>query len=225
MRPKYIAGPISSRSKARFIPHMGKRVPFGIVITASTNLATDAPSVPLTRLDKLSGGIIIGNVKPEAVRNGGRHSLTKTERVSTNKIRTFSIWIIEGVEEKRSRWRQERNREDTYKAIIVNGEDILLLGNHITEATTSRILKGDARRFRTENSVDIITIVEFIIETFGYFDDFRRIAILYDDQMVGLEEWPPHLEEIEVSDCGNDDVEFIFQQWCWRYRGSHCCCC
>jgi hypothetical protein len=38
MRPKYIAGPINSRLKARFMPHIGKRVPFGIVITASTNL-------------------------------------------------------------------------------------------------------------------------------------------------------------------------------------------
>lgn len=38
MRPKYIAGPINSRLNPRFIPHMGKRVPFGIVSTASTYL-------------------------------------------------------------------------------------------------------------------------------------------------------------------------------------------
>jgi hypothetical protein len=38
MRPKYIAGPINSLSKARFIPHIGNRVPFGIVKTASTYL-------------------------------------------------------------------------------------------------------------------------------------------------------------------------------------------
>jgi hypothetical protein len=37
-RPKYIAGPMSSRSNARFIPHIGKRVPFGIVRIASTYL-------------------------------------------------------------------------------------------------------------------------------------------------------------------------------------------
>ena len=40
MRPKYIAGPINSRLKARFMPHMGKRVPFGTVIIASTYLNT-----------------------------------------------------------------------------------------------------------------------------------------------------------------------------------------
>lgn len=60
----------------------------------------------------------------------------------------------------------------TYKAIIVNGEDILLLGDHITKATTSRIFEGYARSLRSQNSVDVITIVEFIIETFRYFDDF-----------------------------------------------------
>lgn len=38
MRPKYIAAPISSRSNAKFIPHMGNKVPFGIVRTASTYL-------------------------------------------------------------------------------------------------------------------------------------------------------------------------------------------
>lgn len=36
-----MAGPISSRSNARFIPHMGNRVPFGIVMTASTYLRED----------------------------------------------------------------------------------------------------------------------------------------------------------------------------------------
>jgi hypothetical protein len=38
MRPKYIAGPMSSLSKARFMPHMGNKVPFGMVMTASTYL-------------------------------------------------------------------------------------------------------------------------------------------------------------------------------------------
>lgn len=38
MSPKYIAGPISSRSNARFIPHIGNRVPLGTVRTASTYL-------------------------------------------------------------------------------------------------------------------------------------------------------------------------------------------
>jgi hypothetical protein len=38
MRPKYMAGPMRSLSKARFMPHMGNKVPLGIVMTASTYL-------------------------------------------------------------------------------------------------------------------------------------------------------------------------------------------
>ena len=38
MSPKYIAGPMSSRLNARFIPHMGKRVPNGMLMTMSTYL-------------------------------------------------------------------------------------------------------------------------------------------------------------------------------------------
>jgi hypothetical protein len=38
MRPKYIAGLMRSLSKARFMPHMGNKVPLGIVMTASTYL-------------------------------------------------------------------------------------------------------------------------------------------------------------------------------------------
>jgi len=34
-----MAGPMRSRSKARFMPHMGKRVPLGMVITAFTYLS------------------------------------------------------------------------------------------------------------------------------------------------------------------------------------------
>jgi hypothetical protein len=40
-------------------------------------------------------------------------------------------------------------KKNPYKAIIIDGEDILLLGNQETKATTSRILEGDTTRFRT----------------------------------------------------------------------------
>ena len=38
IRPKYMAGPMTSRLKVRFIPHIGNREPFGTVITALTYL-------------------------------------------------------------------------------------------------------------------------------------------------------------------------------------------
>jgi hypothetical protein len=47
MRPKYMAGPIRVLSNARFIPHIGNNVPFGMVITISTNLSTRIMVNPL----------------------------------------------------------------------------------------------------------------------------------------------------------------------------------
>jgi len=38
--------------------------------------------------------------------------------------------------------------------------------------------------------------------------------------VVGLEERPPHLEEIEVSDCGYDNIELILQKGSRRNRAS-----
>lgn len=99
----------------------------------------------------------------------------------------------------------------THKAIVINSKDILLLGDHVTKAATSRVLEGNARGPRTQNLINIITIIELIIETIRNLNDLRGITILNDDQMVWLKEWPPHLQKIQVSDCGYHDIELIFQ--------------
>nr|GLL43532.1 hypothetical protein Itr_chr13CG01100 [Ipomoea trifida] len=57
------------------------------------------PGVPLARLDKLGWGIIVRDVEPEAMRNSSRRSLAKAERIATDKVDTFSVWIIESIEE------------------------------------------------------------------------------------------------------------------------------
>lgn len=88
---------------------------------------------------------------------------------------------------------KNKKKERTYEAIIINGEDILFLRNHVAKAPASRVLKRNARSFRTQNAVDIISIVEFIVKTLGDLDCLRRIAILHNDQMVWLKKWPPHL--------------------------------
>ena len=111
----------------------------------------------------------------------------------------------------------------SYKAIIVDCVDVLLLGNHISKASTSRILKRNARGLRTKNPIDIVPIIEFIVESFRDLDSLRRITILNDDQMVLLEERSPHLQEIEVPDGRDDDIEFIFQKGSGFYRSfRHC---
>jgi len=109
--------------------------------------------------------------------------------------------------------KKERKREKkrtTHKAIIIDGVDVLLLGDHVAEATASRVLEGNARGFGTENPVDIVAIVELIVEALGDLDDPTGVTVLNNDEMVWLEERPPHLEEVQVSDRGDHDVKFIF---------------
>ncbi|KVI09064.1 hypothetical protein Ccrd_012560 [Cynara cardunculus var. scolymus] len=194
-------------------------------------------NVSFARLDKLSWGIIIWNVEPQAMRNRGGDTLAKAERVATDEISTIGERVIKGIKEIGCGWVKKKTKphvkqnikqlEDTmftsrngttYKAVIINGEDILLLGNHVTKATTSGILERDARSLRTQNLVNVVTIVEIVTETTGDLDGFGRIAILNDDQMIGLEEGPPHFKKIEVSDGGYDDIEVIFER---RIGGRH----
>lgn len=102
----------------------------------------------------------------------------------------------------------------TYKAIIINSKDILLLWNNETKATTSRVFEWNARSLRTQNSVNIVTVIKFIVKSFRDFDDFWRITILNNDEMIRLKELSPLFQEIEVSYRWNHDVQFIFQNWC-----------
>jgi len=113
----------------------------------------------------------------------------------------------------------------TYKAIIINSKDILLLGNNETKATTSRVFEWNTRSLRTQNSVNIVTVIKFIVKSFRDFDDFGRITILNNDEMIWLEELSPLFQEIKVSYCWNHYVQFIFQNWCcwgwwhgWKQR-------
>ena len=102
--------------------------------------------------------------------------------------------------------------KETYEAIIVDCEDILLLRHHVSEAAASRVLEGDARSFGTEDTVNVVPVVKLVIEPFRNSDGLGRISVLDDDEMVRLEKRSPHLEEIEVADGGDHDVELILQQ-------------
>ena len=84
------------------------------------------------------------------------------------------------------------------KAIIINCEDIFLLGDHVTKTAASTVLEGDTGGLGAENPVDIVSVVEFVIETLGHADGLSWIPILHNDEMIGLKERPPHLQKIQV---------------------------
>ncbi|KAK8547069.1 hypothetical protein V6N13_099813 [Hibiscus sabdariffa] len=116
MSPKYIAGPISSRSKARFVPHMGKRVPFGTVMIASTylNKRKQVLNVVLQGIDRLPRQIS-GNLKD-----------TK-HRICHN--------IFIG---------NETCKEEPTKQSSSMVKMYFFPGNKVVEASASRVLKGNA---------------------------------------------------------------------------------
>ena len=64
------------------------------------SLSPDAvPCVPLARLDELSGSIIVRNIEPKTMRNSCSSTFPEAERIPTNKVCSFSVGIIQGVEE------------------------------------------------------------------------------------------------------------------------------
>ena len=125
--------------------------------------------------------------------------------------------------ENTDRKQQEEKEKNTYKAVIINSEDVLLLGDHVAEATASRVLKRNARGLGAQNLVNIIAIVELVVEAIWDLDGLRRITILNDDQMIRLKKRPPHFEEVEVPDSGDHDIKLVLEERRggrrWR---SHC---
>jgi hypothetical protein len=107
--------------------------------------------------------------------------------------------------------------EETYEAVVVDGVDVLLLGDHVAEAAARRVLEGDAGRLGAEDAVDVVAVVELVVEALGHLDGLGRVAVLHDDEVVRLEEGPPHLKEVEVADRRDHDVQLVLEQ---RRRGG-----
>ena len=113
--------------------------------------------------------------------------------------------------------KRERERKEAYEAVVVDGVDVLLLGDHVAEAAARGVLEGDAGGLGAEDAVDVVAVVELVVEALGHLDGLGGVAVLHDDEVVGLEEGPPHLEEVEVADRRDHDVELVLEQ---RRRGD-----
>jgi len=112
---------------------------------------------------------------------------------------------------------REKKEAGAYEAVVVDGVDVLLLGDHVAEAAARRVLEGDAGGLGAEDAVDVVAVVELVVEALGHLDGLGGVAVLHDDEVVGLEEGPPHLEEVEVADRRDHDVQLVLEQ---RRRGD-----
>jgi len=102
--------------------------------------------------------------------------------------------------------------KETHEAVVVDCVDVLLLGDHVAEAAARGVLEGDARRPGAEDLVDVVAVVELVVEALGDADGLAGVAVLHDDEVVGLEEGPPHLQEVEVADRRDDDVQLVLER-------------
>jgi hypothetical protein len=94
----------------------------------------------------------------------------------------------------------------SFQIVLTNGEDVLLLGDHESKASACRVLERDAPSLVPQDALDIVPVVELVVESLRHMDLLGWIAVLDDDQVVGLEERTPLLEEVEIADRGDDNV-------------------
>lgn len=109
----------------------------------------------------------------------------------------------------------------THKAIVIDGIDVLLLRNHVAEASAGRVLERDTRRFGSKDPVDVVPVVKLIVEAFRNIDLLIWVSILDYDEMIRLEERPPHFEKVQISYRRYDYVQLVDQRrrdWHRRLR-------
>ena len=71
----------------------------------------------------------------------------------------------------------KQNKTNTYKAIIINGEDVLFLGHQEAKASTGRAHEGGTSSLGTQNLVHIVPIVKLVVEPIRDLDDLVGITI------------------------------------------------
>jgi hypothetical protein len=71
-----------------------------------SKIESNQPCISFCRFNKLCGCIIIRYIKPEAMRDGSRDTLSQTEWIPTDKVCTLPIRIIQCVEKEGSCWRK-----------------------------------------------------------------------------------------------------------------------
>ncbi|CAL9131961.1 unnamed protein product, partial [Musa textilis] len=91
-------------------------------------------------------------------------------------------------------------REDAHEAVVVD------------------VVEGDAGGLGAEDAVDVVAVVELVVEAVGDPDRLAGVAVLDDDEVVGLEEGAPHRQEVQVADRRDHDVELVLEQGSARRR-------
>nr|GLL35472.1 hypothetical protein C4D60_Mb10t20400 [Ipomoea trifida] len=135
--------------------------PLGFLAASPDGFSSSQASIQVTALD---GGAVLW--KSNRLEKGDQLLLPVDTLVFLLKVhKRIASFAVPDVGQTEKFGKKERER--AYKAVIINGVDVLLLGNHVAEATASGILEGNAGSLGAQNPVDVIAVVELIVKPVG----------------------------------------------------------
>lgn len=100
----------------------------------------------------------------------------------------------------------------THKAVVIDGVDVLLLGDEEAEAPARSRFEGDALGLLPQNAINIAPCVEFVRVALGHADGFVGVAVFNDDEVALPKKGPPLLQEVAVADGGDHNVDLVLQK-------------
>lgn len=156
-------------------------------------------SVALHWLDQLGGRVVVRDIEPKSVRHSCWLTLAHSKRITSDKVRAFGVRIVQRVEKV---WRRRRQQVPDVllecidplsggligdEAVIIDGINILLLAHHVPKAAASRVFEADAPGLVPEDSLDVVSVIQLVVESLRNLNLSRRISVLNYDNVIRLE--------------------------------------
>ena len=120
------------------------------------------------------GSIILSSITLEEIHRKPTYqdpNFTRLRKRSTLQTKPCQDLANTKLKLKKKKKKPKRTQQrGTHKAVIINGVDVLLLGDHVAKATACRVLEGDAIGLGAKDPVDVIAVVELIVKAFRDLD-------------------------------------------------------
>lgn len=159
--------------------------------------------VALLGLDHLGRCVVVRDVEPQAVGDGGGLALAPGEGIAAHEIGALGVGIVQGVEEIGGGGGQQvadvllqcvdvfAGRVLGDEAVVVDGVDVAFLGDHVAEAAAGGVLEGDAPGLVAQDALDVVAVVQLVVESGGNAHRAGGVTVLDHDDVVRLKEGAP----------------------------------
>jgi hypothetical protein len=99
-----------------------------------------------------------------------------------------------------------------YKAVVVDGVDVLLLGDEEAEAAAGGGLERNALGLLPQDSLNVAPRVQLVRVPLRHPDGLVGVAVFDDDQVALPKEGAPLLQEVAVADGGDHNVDLVLNR-------------